>query len=86
MSDLTPRRLTPRLVRNWKKELEPRLMSLLFGPVTTDQAQEIKDSLSLLGLPEGWKFGRRYFNKKRGWIFVLNGKESRDVGPQPEAE
>lgn len=73
MKELSPWRLTTRLLRSWKKTLEPRLLNLLPGGLTPELAKEIKTAVEAAGLPRDWKFGRRYFNKKRGWIFVLKG-------------
>lgn len=70
-------RLTSSLVSSWEKvPLHPDLRRLLNARMDLETAEEIRQALETLGLPERWKFAKKWYSEKHGAIFML--KERRD--------
>ncbi len=71
MSECKVTQLTPSLVAGWRKELHPQLIGALRSRVEATTAQAIRTALEEQRLAPNWMFGKRWFSKKRGAIFLL---------------
>lgn len=85
MPDYQICRLTPSLVASWQKDLHPDLRwALGHNAMDRETAEEVRQALESQGVPERWKFARKWYSKKHGAIFMLKQwKEPEDVNFEP---
>ncbi len=75
MTEYKVSRLTPTLIKSWRIELHPGLISLLNTRLDRPMAEQIKGLMEAQGLPRNWRFAVKWFSAKHGAIFVLRQPE-----------